>query len=397
MNVETFYDRLPVLENFAEVTEPQNYTAVPEDWYVAVATIQDSVEAFEQGLYKAVNVVAVSGIAAVINALGKRIVPYVFAGDGAILCVPGTRTERVAWALAGTRRMARERFGLHLCVGLVPVQALLEQQQTVQVACYQLSETVEQNVFLGRGLHFAEAQVEQHPNGSYAIPTSMEGQADFSGLKCRWAHVPSRKDEIVVLLVKPTASSLSARARVYDDVIGTLQDLYGDRDDRRPVRHEQLRLTYSPFRRSVEHKLHTWSEGPVGRMSYWGHLGSEILRQILPIRTKRSKRQGRTDEPHATSPTDFETLEGRMREVMAGTTEQRSQIETYLREQYRQGRLIYGHSCSEAVMLTGLTFGGEKEHIHFVDGAEGGYARAARALRSRETALQRRQEGSTTD
>ncbi len=392
MSAESFYDRLPVLDDFSEVTKPQNYASVPEDWYVAVASVQDSTDALESGLYTAVNVVSVAVIATVLNALGKRSIPYAFAGDGALLCVPERHTAKAARALAGARRMARERFGLHLCVGLVPVEALLERQRTVKVACYRLSEAVEQTVFVGRGLQFAEAQVEKHPDGAYAIPPSEDGHADFSGLRCQWAHVPSRKDEIVVLLVEPTAPALSERAQVYEEVLRALKELYGDRTERRPVQHEQLSHTRSPFQISVEHRLQAWSRGPLRRVLYWGRLGAGRLRRLLPTAWRGIIDDGEPTLPQtpvAARP-EVETMEGMLREVIAGTPRQRTKIETYLRDQYEQGRLIYGHSCSESALLTCLRFQDE-QHIHFVDGGQGGYARAARALRARETAVRRRQ------
>jgi hypothetical protein len=37
-------------------------------------------------------------------------------------------------------------------------------------------------------------------------------------------------------------------------------------------------------------------------------------------------------------------------------------------------------------MVTCLVFQYEKEHVHFVDGADGGYARAARGLKARANA-----------
>lgn len=388
MRAETFYERLPVLSEFDEVAQPRNYAAVPRDWSVAVASVQNSTGALERGLYRAVNVVGVAVIAAVLNALGKRNVPYVFAGDGAVMCVPGDRTRVVARALAGARRMAQECFGLQLCVGLVPVQVLLEQQRTIKVACYRLSEGVEQNVFVGRGLQFAESQVENHPDGAYAIPRSIDGHADFTGLKCQWAQVPSRKDEIVVLMVQPTASTLPDRARMYGEVLNTLKDLYGSRRERRPVPREQLNHTCSFFQLSVEQQLQAWSRGPVRRALYWGRLGLERLCRLLPLQEETREAP---DRKSVAAHTEFETLEGMLRQVMAGTVDQRSQIETYLREQYAKGRLIYGHSCSTSAMLTCLQVRPEGEHIHFVDGADGGYARAARALRSRERALHRRQ------
>lgn len=392
MSAESFYDRLPVLDDFSEVIRPQNYAPLPEDWYVAVASIRDSTDALESGLYTAVNVVSVAVIAAVLNAIGKRSIPYAFAGDGALVCIPGRHTAKVARALAGARRMALERFGLHLCVGLVPVEALLEQQRTVKVACYQLSEAVEKTVFVGRGLQFAESEVEKHPDGAYAIPPSEDGRADFSGLRCQWAHVPSRKDEIVVLLIEPTAPALSERAEVYEEVLQTLKELYGERTERRPIHHDQLSHTRSPLQISVEDRLQAWSRGPLRRVLYWGRLGAERLRHLFTTAWRKIEDDGEQALPRtpAAACPEVETMEGKLREVIAGTPRQRKRIETYLRKQYERGRLIYGHSCSESALLTCLMFQDE-HHIHFVDGRKGGYARAARALRARERAMRRRE------
>src|SRR6056297_3436363 len=131
MSDETFYDRLPVLADFAEVARPEHYTPVPDDWIVAVGDVRDSTGAIDEGHYKQVNVVGASVIAAVLNAVGHRAVPYVFAGDGAALCVPDAHEDAVTRALGGVRRMADEEFGLRLDVGLVPVSNLVQQGHTV--------------------------------------------------------------------------------------------------------------------------------------------------------------------------------------------------------------------------------------------------------------------------
>lgn len=80
-------------------------------------------------------------------------------------------------------------------------------------------------------------------------------------------------------------------------------------------------------------------------------------------------------------------MDGTLRQVIAGTRDQREQLEAYLQEQYEHGRLAFGLHASGAAMITCLVFQYEKEHVHFVDGAEGGYAHAARELKGRERAL----------
>lgn len=123
---------------------------------MAVGDVRDSTGAIEAGLYKEVNMVGASLIATVLNAIERCSVPYVFAGDGAALCVPGRFHETVQRALGGARRMAREEFALRLDVGIVPVGDLVKEGHAVLVTRYRLSDDIEQAVFMGSGLYVAE-------------------------------------------------------------------------------------------------------------------------------------------------------------------------------------------------------------------------------------------------
>jgi len=385
MSDGTFYDRLPVLDDFAEVAQPEHYRPVPDDWVVAVGDVRDSTGAIDEGLYKEVNVVGASVIAAVLNAVGRRSVPYVFGGDGAALCVPGGDEEAVAQALAGVRGMADAEFGLRLDVGVVPVSDLVQDGHTVMVARYRLSDTIEQAVFMGRGLYVAEERVKVDPEGPYGVPRSVEGTADFSGLECRWDHVPSRKDEIVALLVHATGASLQDSARIYDDVITTLRGIYGE-DDSRPILHGQLRMTFAPDKLATEQRVRTHGDSLLDRLLYWPKLWLQNTLGVLFIATDwtTSETQWGNYREDMESHTDYRKMDGTLRQVLAGTVDQRTELEAYLQEQYEQGNLIYGLDTSDAAMITCLVFQYEKEHVHFVDGADGGYAHAARALKERE-------------
>jgi hypothetical protein len=387
MSDDTFYDRLPVLADFAEVARPDRYTPVPDDWVVAVGDVRDSTGAIDEGLYKEVNVVGASVIAAVLNAIGHRSVPYVFGGDGGALCVPGAYEEAVAQALGGVRRMADDEFGLRLDVGMVPVRALIEQGHTVMVARYRLSDTIEQAVFMGSGLYVAEERVKADPDGPYGVPSAVDGPADFSGLECRWDHVPSRKDEIVALLVRATEASLQDSARIYDDVIATVRRIYGEGDGR-PIRHGQLRMTFAPNKLATEQRVRTHGNSLLSRLLYWPKLWLQNALGVLFMATDwtTSETQWGNYREDLEAHTDYRKMDGTLRQVLAGTVDQRKELETYLQEQYEQGRLIYGLDTSDAAMITCLVFQYEKEHVHFVDGADGGYAHAARALKERERA-----------
>ncbi len=388
----TFYDQLPVVDEFAEVAHPQHYRPVPEDWIVAVGDVRNSTGAIEEGRYKQVNVVGASVIAGILNAVGHRSVPYVFGGDGATLCVRGRYEGAVRQALAGARRMAREEFGLRLDVGIVPVADLVQQGHTVMVGRFRLSDTIEQAIFMGGGLVQAEKWVKADANGPYEVAPDVNGSADFEGLECRWENVPSHREEIVALLVHASGPTLQDRAGIYEDVIAEMRSIYGDGEDSRPVLHGQLQMRLDPSALPTEQRVQTHDETWIQRVLYrpgvW--LENALGRLLMATDWTTDATQWGNYKEDMETHTDFRKMDGTLRQVLAGTQAQRKQLEAYLQTQYERGHLIYGLDVSDAAMITCLVFQYEKEHVHFVDGADGGYAHAARDLKAREEA---RREG----
>lgn len=284
--------------------------------------------------------------------------------------------------------MAAEEFGLRLDVGMVPVEDLIQEGYAVMVARYGLSDHIQQAVFMGRGLYVAEEWVKAAPNGRYGISPSVDGPADFSGLECRWDHVPSHRDEIVAMLVHATGTSMQDSAHIYDDVIETLRDIYGGDEDSRPVLHGQLRMSASPRMLSTEQRVRTHGRNSIHRWGYWLKLYFETLvgSLLMAIQWSTSETNWGHYKEDLETHTDYRKMDGTLRQVIAGTRAQRNELEAYLHEQYERGNLVYGLDASDAAMITCLVFKHEKEHVHFVDGDDGGYAQAAQDLKEREGA-----------
>jgi hypothetical protein len=227
--------------------------------------------------------------------------------------------------------------------------------------------------------------VDRRSLSAYGVSPSVEGPADFSGLECRWDHVPSHREEIVALLVQATGASLQDDARIYDNVIGTLHKIYGD-DDSRPVLHGQLRLAFAPDKLSTEQRVRTHGQGWWRRVLYWPVLWMQnaLGRLFMAMDWTTDETQWGNYKEDLEAHTDYRKMDGTLREVLAGTVDQRETFEAYLQEQYEAGNLVYGLDASDAAMVTCLVFKHEKEHVHFVDGADGGYAHAAQDLKERE-------------
>ena len=79
--------------------------------------------------------------------------------------------------------------------------------------------------------------------------------------------------------------------------------------------------------------------------------------------------------------TDFRKFDGMLRMVMDGSEAQYGDLRGYLEGQHREGRLVYGMHKSSEALLTCIVFSYNGNHVHFVDGSDGGYAMAARDLK----------------
>ncbi len=134
MNSENFYSQLPLLDNFRDITEPENFVDVPDDWYILVTDIRGSTKAIEAGRYKEVNLLGACSIVAVLNVVGKIEIPFVFGGDGASLLIGRSLLPAAKIALVATQQMAKTEFDMDLRVGAVPVKVVVAADFPVKIA-----------------------------------------------------------------------------------------------------------------------------------------------------------------------------------------------------------------------------------------------------------------------
>jgi hypothetical protein len=130
-----------------------------------VADVRHSTQAIEKGLYKAVNIIGASVIIGVLNLAKPTAVPFVFGGDGAILCLPPHLAAVVPDTLRTVRSLARQVYGLDLRVGLIPVQAIQQAGYEVRVARLRVSDYYVQAAFTGGGLTYAETLLKDEAQG----------------------------------------------------------------------------------------------------------------------------------------------------------------------------------------------------------------------------------------
>lgn len=383
-----FYARLPAVDSFDALCDATAYRALPDDWQVAVADVAGSTAAIAAGRYKAVNTVGVSVIAALTNALKPVDLPYVFGGDGAVVCVPGGHDDAVREALAATAAMARAAFSLELRVGLVPVAWLRERGHGVSVARHRVSPHFDQAALQcalhGGGAPLAESLLKSGGlPAAFRIAPDPDASADFSGLECRWHEIPSPVAETVAVIVQ-VADDASDPLGVYRAVMHEIEAVYGEPERCRPVTEARMRMSLSSRVLAHESRVRSWRDGALGRLRYALSQRLQVMLGWLFFAT--GLHTADTDwsryKPDAVANTDFRKFDGCLRLVLAGTTEQRERLDAALAARRAAGELKYGIHVSDAAIMTCLVKQRQHEHVHFVDAAGGGYAAAAKMMKT---------------
>ena len=79
--------------------------------------------------------------------------------------------------------------------------------------------------------------------------------------------------------------------------------------------------------------------------------------------------------------TDFRKFDGMLRMVIDSSEAQTAALDAFLNEKYQSRQLVYGMHKSREALVTCLVQSYTGNHLHFVDGSDGGYAMAAKALK----------------
>jgi hypothetical protein len=321
-------------------------------------------------------------------------VPYIFGGDGSSLCIPGTAVERCRHAMQATMTLARSQYNLSLRCGLVPVQAIVSAGRRVRVAKCRTSANMVQAAFSGGGVQLAEQWIKDEQRGrDYRLMESETSQqGDYSGLECRWDNIPSAKGEIVTLLVQAIGDDAARNSHMYHDVIAAIDTIYGSGA---PVEEKKMRLTGNGGQNDVEVRLQTNGKGALKRWWYRQRMKVDAIvgNFVMNHNLKVAGVQWGQYKSDVVANSDFRKFDDLLRHVLSGDRHQRERLVEFLEARFERGELVYGLHSAPAALMTCLIFARTGEHVHFVDGANGGYTMASADLKQR---LRSRQVKSAT-
>jgi hypothetical protein len=387
MDTTKFYARLPVLTEFADIGRPECYTPLPDNWHVVMCDVRDSTAAVEAGQYKNVNTVGAAAITAVLNAAGETEVPFVFEGDGAMLCVPPHLLDAARSALLLAKEMAQRSFQLDLRVATLPVSQIREAGFNILVARHRVSEHYIQAVFAGGGMTYAERYMKDVGTAALCAiePANIEAKGSFEGLECRWRDIPSRFGETVSVIVRALGTDEQAGARVYRALIAKVREIYGPDDTCHPVFPPNLSFTFDGAELGHEVGVRAMERSAFGKWRYLMKVRMIVLLGWLLIRFKIKTAEtdwGRYKTVLARN-ADVRKFNDCFRQILAGNTAQRVALTAWLERSFEIGELVYGAHVSDRAQMTCMVFNYAGRHLHFIDGADGGVFMAAKALKRR--------------
>ncbi|MGB3267512.1 MAG: DUF3095 domain-containing protein [Microcoleus sp.] len=389
MNSENFYSELPLLDNFIKITDLGNFVDVPDDWYIIVTDIRGSTKAIESGKYKEVNLLGACSIVAVLNAATPIEIPFVFGGDGASLLMGPSLLPAAKIALLAIQQLAKTEFDMDLRVGAVPVKVVVAANFPVKIAKFKVSENYSQAVFIGGGLTRATELIKDPVAGkAYSFKNKNNGvspTADFSGLECRWQDIPSKYGEIVTLLVMVREDFGQQSHQFYRKIIKKIEYIYGKENSLNPIDRENLKLTLNSTKLIKETLVRASNASWLDRQLYLSKIQLEtaVGSLLMNLKVKTEELDWGVYKDIAIAATDYRKFDDMLKMVISGNEWRRKKLTRYLEKNYREGKLVYGLHVADRALMTCLVFERNGRQVHFIDGADGGYALAAKDMKQR--------------
>jgi hypothetical protein len=373
-----FYESLPVLRSFARLADASVYTPLPDDWVLGLSDIVRSTAAIEAGRYKTVNTAAAAVIAAVSNSLGEDDFPFVFGGDGASFALPQAQADLGRQALAAVAGWVRDELDLKMRAALVPIEAVREVGLDVRVARFAPSADVAYAMFAGGGLAWAEREMKA---GLFALDPAPQGvRPDLAGLSCRFDEIKTLRGVILSLIVIPGPAGDTGR---FEELVGAILRLAeGGAEVGRPVPEGGPAPRWPPAGFDLEARASALHRRFPRAARLW--VGARTLAAHAIFKT--GVRVGGFDPARylrqLVENTDFRKFDDGLRMTLDCTPALAGRIEAVLAAAEEAGIARCGtHRQDAALMTCFVPSPTRSDHVHFVDGASGGYAAAARAIK----------------
>jgi Protein of unknown function (DUF3095) len=287
--------------------------------------------------------------------------------------VPGDLAKQAADALKGVQKVARNALSLDIRCALIPLKVVRAQGRDVRLAYQTLGPKRRLAMMSGGGIDCAETICKSSEVSEFIVAADAStADADLTGLSCRWKPLQTQRGVMLSAIVraKDQATPLPSTYRDLYDRIQTV--LKGDAC---PVAVSNLKSAWPPGGANRERAFgrtlfEVYGQSLLGLISektgitIGGFSGKDYLR-ALP------------------SHSDYRKFADSLRMVVDCSLREADGIESILKDSKAAGLINFGlHRASTALMTCFVTSTDEGGHVHFIDGGDGGYAKAAQGLKS---------------
>ena len=299
-----------------------------------------------------------------------------FGGDGAGFAVPPDAEPAVREALSRTVTWAAAEMGLRLRAALIGVTAIRDAGFDLTVARFAASRAVTYAMFAGGGMAWAESRMGLDISPS--SPSSSGQHPDLTGLSCRYAPIGSEQGVVLSLIVVPLGHPDERFSLLANLALGRLS-----RNNKgAPVPATGPTPGLDPMSFDLEARA---IRRPLGRLvalaRTWAlaHFSWAVLRYRIRIKGFEPDHYLRQTAIN----TDFRKFDDGLKLTVDCSLATADRIERDLDAAHAQGICVYGlHRQKEALMTCLVPSPMRDDHVHFVDGASGGYASAALKLKA---------------
>lgn len=383
MSSRYFYKNVPVTDKSFEelISKKDNFFEVPADWHIIVTDIRNSTNAFERGKYYEMNIAAASCIIIAMNvAKAENLeIPFIYGGDGASIVVPPELLDEALEELSTLRKNVLKNFSIKLRVGEVRISEIIDAGFHLMVAKYQVAQKYTQAVFLGPGLYEAEKIIKSDGRYETKKPGNTK-KLNLGGLQCRWDTIdpPRKNDEVVTLIIE--ATDPQEHGNVYKKVLRRIDEIYGDFETRHPVSHSRIKHA-GDFK-----TLRLASFVKFGRLKVSFVLFHMFISRLSKVfHVFESPILFHDDYAiDLVTATDTLKIDGTLKTIIAGNKRQRVELVKYLENLETRGDIFFGYHVSDSTTMTCYIHKKDDEYINFLDGAGGGYVRAAQMLKPKK-------------
>lgn len=364
-----FYEASPVFTDFDRITGDEYYRPVPQDWVLVMTDVKNSRKAIAAGKYKDVNRMGVATIVVARQVLCTEGFPFVFGGDGATFLIPPQYLQRVLNNLCNLKELSLRNFGLDLRVGYIAVSELLNDGATLEVARHEITPGECLAAFRGNGVALAEEKIKRHER--YQVCAQMPGTIDLAGLSCRWRAIPSVRGKIISLLVQADSQ------QTYREVLDYLNHVFPEGlEAHNPVDTEILSYKSLAECLREEWQIHRRFSRKFLKRCLITVSMVMVYRWHIPLTYFRMYRKAIRHH------SDYRKFDGMLRMTLDCSQAQIALLKFYLDTQTRENKVKYGIYENDSALITCYVEGlRQGEHIHFIDGADGGYAAASEQLK----------------